>query len=143
MIIKSPSTQKEFDDYYDLRWRILRSPWNKPKGSEKDDKEQNAIHLMAVEEGKIIGCGRAHFNSDTEAQIRYMAVETEYQNKGVGKAILLELENKVIEKGAKKIVLNARENVIKFYQKNGFKVVKESHTLFGVIKHYLMVKDIE
>lgn len=140
MIIKSPRTGQEFFDYYDLRWRILRAPWNQPKGSEQDELEGRAIHIIAVENNKIVGCGRAHFNSDEEAQIRYMAVENEWRGKGVGKLILDELEKRVVEKGAKKIILHARENVVKFYEGNGYKLVKQSHTLFGVIPHYLMEK---
>lgn len=143
MIIKSPQTRKEFFDYYDLRWRILRAPWNQPKGSEQDELEGQAIHIVAVEENKIVGCGRAHFNSDVEAQIRYMAVETEWQGRGIGKMILDELEKRVIEKGAQKIVLHAREGVVKFYEKNGYKLVRQSHILFGVIPHYLMEKEIK
>lgn len=142
MIIKSPQTRQEFFDYYDLRWRILRAPWNQPKGSEQDELEGQAIHIIAVEEVKIVGCGRAHFNSDEEAQIRYMAVENQWQGKGIGKLILDELEKKVIEKGAKKIILHARESVVKFYEKNGYQIVKPSHTLFGTIPHYLMEKKI-
>lgn len=142
MIIKSPQTQQEFLDYYDLRWRILRAPWNQPKGSEQDELEGEAIHIIAVANDKIIGCGRAHFNSEDEAQIRYMAVENQWQGKGVGKLILDELEKGVKQKGAKKIILHARENVIKFYEKNGYKIIKPSHTLFGEIKHFLMSKDL-
>lgn len=142
MIIKSPQTQQEFLDYYDLRWRILRAPWNQPKGSEQDELEGEAIHIIAVENDKIVGCGRAHFNSEDEAQIRYMAVENQWQGKGVGKLILDELEKGVKQKGAKKIILHARENVIKFYEKNGYKIIKPSHTLFGEIKHFLMSKDL-
>ncbi len=142
MIIRSPQTKQEFFDYYDLRWRILRAPWYQPKGSEQDELEGQAIHIIAVENEKIIGCGRAHFNNNEEAQIRYMAVEKDWQGKGIGKKILDELENKVIEKGAKKIILHARENVVNFYKRNGYKVVKPSHTLFGEIKHFLMMKEI-
>lgn len=142
MIVKSPQTRQEFFDYYDLRWRILRAPWNQPKGSEQDELEGQAIHIIAVENDKIIGCGRAHFNSDEEAQIRYMAVENQWQGRGVGKMILDELEKRVIQKGAKKIILHARENVVRFYERNGFNVICESHTLFGEIKHLLMEKEV-
>jgi predicted GNAT family N-acyltransferase len=142
MIIKSPQTKQEFFDYYDLRWRILRAPWNQPKGSEQDELEGQAIHIIAVENDKIIGCGRAHFNSEDEAQIRYMAVEKEWQGKGVGQMILSELEKRVKLSSAKKIVLNARENVVKFYENNGYSILRESHTLFGEIKHFLMIKEL-
>lgn len=142
MIIKSPQTRDEFFRYYDLRWRILRAPWKQPRGSEQDELEGQAIHIIAVEEDKIVGCGRVHFNTDDEAQIRYMAVENEWQGKGVGQMILNALEKKAKANSAKKIVLNARENVVKFYEKSGFKVIKPSYTLFGEIKHFFMMKEI-
>ncbi len=141
MILKSPETPEEFQKYYFLRWKILRAPWNQPEGSEKDELEQQSIHIMAVENNKVIGVGRAHFNSDSEAQLRYMAVEEEWQGRGIGKLILNELEKRVIEKGAKKIVLHARDNAVKFYEINGYKIVKPSHTLFEAIPHYLMEKE--
>ena len=79
MIIKEPKTKEEFEQYYDLRWKILRQPWNQPRGSEKDEKENESIHIMLIHNDKVIGCGRGHFNSPTEAQIRYMAVEEGFQ----------------------------------------------------------------
>lgn len=140
MIIKSPETPEEFEKYYYLRWKILRAPWNQPKGSEKDDLEKQSIHIIAVENDEVIGVGRAHFNSSSEAQFRYMAVDDQWQGKGIGKRILDELERPVIENGAMKIILHARDNAVKFYERNGYKIVKPSHTLFGVIPHYLMEK---
>ncbi len=96
---------------------------------------------MVCDEDRIpVGVGRAHFNSDEEAQIRYMAVEKEWQGKGIGKMILLYLEEKVKEKGAKNIILNARDIAIKFYERNGYQIVKEAHTLFDAIPHYGMRK---
>lgn len=144
MKIVEPTSPTDFELYYDLRWRILRKPWDQPKGSEKDELEDKSIHAMVCNEDRIpIGIGRAHFNSDEEAQIRYMAVEEKWQEKGVGKMILSYLEEKVKEKGAKNIVLNARDIAIKFYERNGYRIVKEAHTLFDVIPHYRMMKKFE
>lgn len=141
MIITSPQTVNEFSKNYDLKCRFLRAPWDQPKGSEQDELEGQAIHIIAVEDKKIVGCGRAHFNTDDEAQIRYMAVEPEWQGKGVGKLILGELGKRVIEKEARKIILHARENVVKFYERDSYKTIKPSHTLFGTIQHFLMKKE--
>ena len=143
MTITQPKTPNEFEKYYDLRWRILRAPWNQPEGSEKDDKEATAIHLMVCEsKGIPIGIGRVHFNSNDEAQIRYMAVEENQRGKGIGALVLEELEKRAKEKGAKFIILNARDTAIKFYEKHGYKIVKQAHTLFGSIPHYEMRKDL-
>ena len=54
--------------------------------------------------------------------------------------ILSYLEEKIKEKGAKNIVLNARDIAIKFYERNGYQIVREAHTLFDVIPHYRMMK---
>ena len=78
-----------------------------------------------------------------EAQIRSISVEEEWQGKGIGSIVLKELEKIVIEKGAKKIIIHARNNAVEFYKKNGYKVVKQSYTLFGSIPHFLMEKTIE
>ena len=142
MKIKEPKIKVEFEQYYDLRWKILRQPWNQPHGSEKDEKEDESIHIMVVHNNQIIGCGRGHFNSSTEAQIRYMAVEESYQGKGVGTKILKALERKLIEKGAKTIILNARENAVKFYKKHNYKILGKGHALFDEIEHSKMRKEI-
>lgn len=143
MKISEPKTKKEFERYYELRWKILRKPWNQPKGSEKDELEYNSIHKMICDENnKIIACGRLHFNTKTEAQIRYMAVEEEFQGKGIGSEILKSLEESAMKKGTKYIVLNARGNAIKFYEKHGYRIVEKGQTLFGSIEHYRMRKEL-
>ena len=142
MIIKEPETKEEFEQYYDLRWRILRQPWNQPCGSEKDEKENDSIHIMVVLNDKVIGCGRGHFNSNIEAQIRYMAVDKDCQRKGVGTKILKTLERKLKEKGAGVIILNARENAVIFYQNHDYKIIGKGQTLFDVIEHCKMRKEI-
>ncbi len=143
MIVRPPQTPEELERYRDLRWRILRAPWNQPRGSEVDELEAKAFPIMVCEvDGIPVGVGRAHFNSETEAQIRSMAVEEEWRGKGIGSIVIKELEKIAIEKGAKKIILQARDNAVKFYERNGYKVVKQSHILFGSIPHYLMEKEV-
>ena len=143
MNIIEPSSEKDFELYYDLRWRILRKPWNQQKGREKDELEDKSIHVMVCNVDKIpVGVGRVHFNSDEEAQIRFMAVEDEWQGKGLGSKILLYLEEKIKERGAKSIILNARDLAVKFYKKHGYKIVKEGKKLFDVIPHYKMSKTL-
>lgn len=143
MEIRSPKTKKESEKYYDLRWRILRAPWNQTRGTEKDDLEDKSIHMMVYDNGKVLSVGRAHFNSSQEAQIRYMATEEGYRGKGLGGKVLEELEKRIKEKKAKYIILNARENAIPFYEKHCYHIIGEAPTMFGVIKHKKMRKDLQ
>ena len=141
--IREPQTEKEFERYYELRWEVLRKPWNQPKGSEKDEYEEKAIHIIACINNEIIGVGRVHFNSEKEAQIRYMAVKAKYRGKGIGSLVLKELERIAKEKGAHYILLNARESVVDFYKVHGYKILEKAHTLFGCILHWKMRKKLQ
>jgi ribosomal protein S18 acetylase RimI-like enzyme len=143
MKVRKPKTKKEYQKYYDLRWRILRKRWNQPRGSEKDELEGQSIHLMACEKGKPLGVGRVHFNSSKEAQIRYMAVEEGLQGKGIGTILLKEPEKSAKRKGANHIILNARQSAVGFYKKQGYRTVGKASTLFGVIPHYKMRKKLQ
>ena len=141
MKVLVPSSEEDFQRYYELRWKILRKQWSQPLGSERDDLDDTSYHVMISEKDRIpIGIGRLHFNNTHEAQIRYMAVDDEYQGKGVGTLIMDALEKHAKEKGAHYIILNARENAILFYQKNGYKIEKKSYLLFNYIQHYNMKK---
>jgi GNAT superfamily N-acetyltransferase len=141
--IRQPKTVEDFENYYDLRWRILRKPWNQPKGSQRDEHEGRAIHIMACVGEKTVGVGRVHFNSPEEAQLRYMAVETSYQGKGIGSLVLRELEKRARKQGAKYMLVNGRENAVRFYKKNGYTLVGDAPTLFGRIKQSRLRKDFE
>ena len=143
MIVRPPQTPEEFERYRDLRWRILRAPWNQPRISEQDDLENDDFPIMVCEVDSIpIGVGRAHFIFEDEAQIRSISIEQEWEGKGIGTIVLKELEKIVTAKGAKRIIIHARNNAVEFYKKNGYHVVEESYTLFGVIPHTLMEKKI-
>ena len=139
-----PTTDEQFEQYYDLRWRILRAPWKQPRGSEKDIMEEESYHLMVVDHtGRAIGVGRLHLNTPKQAQIRFMAVETKEQRKGIGKMLLFALEEKAIEWGAEEVIFDARANIAGFYKRYGYKTLAPGHTLFGSVHHYKMNKYIK
>ena len=88
ILFKTPSSSKEFEEYDLFRWEILRKPIGKSIESLKDKYEDSSYHLIGVIDNKIIACGRLHFNSDNEAQIRYMAIDENFQRKGIGVKII-------------------------------------------------------
>ena len=144
MIVRPPQTPEEFERYRELRWRILRAPWNKQRITEQDDLENDDFPIMVCEvDGIPIGVGRAHFISEDEAQIRSISVQPHWEGKGIGSIVLKELEKIVTAKGAKRIIIHARSNAVEFYKKNGYKSVEPSYTLFGEIEHTLMEKKIK
>ena len=141
MKIIEPATAEEFDQYYDLRWKILRAPWNQPRGSERDADDETSTHLMVLgKNNRLIGVGRLHFNSIREAQIRFMAITVPEQRKGVGIYLLQALEAMAVKHGASRITLDARETALGFYRKQGYSPQGPGHTLFNSIAHVRMIK---
>ena len=47
-------------EYYDCRFKVLREPLGFERGAELLHDDSEAIHVWAVEEGIVIGVGRAH-----------------------------------------------------------------------------------
>jgi len=145
MQISSPASEEEFLAYYDLRWSVLRAPWQQPRGSEKDaeDEAASTVHLMVrTAEGRVLAVGRLSASSPDRAQIRYMAVASEHRGRGLGRAVLQALEDRALRLGWRRIELHARSGAVAFYEANGYRVVAPSHTLFGTIQHFLMTKDV-
>lgn len=138
--LKSPQTAAEWQAYYQLRWQVLRAPWQQPPGSEQDELEAQSIHLMLVaDNGDIAAVGRLHKLDTTTAQVRYMAVAEAWQGQGAGAMILQGLEQQAIALGLQSVLLNARETALKFYLKQGYQVVAAAATQFG-ISHQRMQK---
>lgn len=141
--VTEPSTGAQWDSYFDLRWRILRKPWNQPRGSERDPLDDKSFHLMIQDAGEALAVGRLHLNSPEEAQVRYMAVDQAHQGAGLGRKLLQGLENRARSQGVKWIVLNSRSTAVGFYTRLGYETVGAGETLFGEIQHIEMRKNLE
>ena len=142
--ISKPETPEQWGEYFDLRWRVLRAPWDQPRGSEKDEFDEIADHVaVRDQEGRLLGIGRLHLNNEKEAQIRYMATEEDCRGLGVGRVIINKLEELARARGVERIVLNARDNVVGFYLRFGYTVIGPGPTLFGKVKHSKMEKRLQ
>ncbi|WP_206486510.1 bifunctional GNAT family N-acetyltransferase/hotdog fold thioesterase [Thalassotalea sp. G2M2-11] len=138
---RAPKTKKEFQQYYQLRWQILRAPWQQAQGSEQDELEKQSIHRAIFDaDNNILAIGRLHFTDQHHAQVRYMAVEEAVQGQGYGQRILAALEQEAQLRGAKSLSLQARESALNFYQGLGYQYVAKSHLLYQQIQHHQMEK---
>ena len=141
--ITEPQTAHQFEAYYLLRYKVLRKPWKQPPGSEKDNQEETSIHAMACDEhNNVVGVCRLQYNSETEAQLRFMGVKENTQGLGIGKMLITYMEEKARRQGSKKMILQARENAVDFYKKCGYSVTEKTFLMWGQIQHYLMEKHL-
>lgn len=141
--LRSPQNADEFALYYQLRWQILRKPWQQALGSEQDAQEKQSIHRMLInEQGQVLAVGRLELCGPQRGQIRYMAVCKTAQHQGLGKQIIKALEQQASKLGINEILLNARENAVGFYLQLGYQQHELSYVLFDEINHYKMTKQL-
>ncbi len=136
----TPTTEAQWQGYYQLRYLVLRAPWQQPPGSERDELEAQSHHRMIVNAaGDILAVGRLHLVDTHTAQVRYMAVAEAARGSGLGAKLLHELEQQAVTIGAQRVMLNARESAVVFYKKSGYQSGAAQPAIFG-IAHWQMTK---
>lgn len=139
--VTSPQSSEDWQAYYQLRWQVLRAPWDQPRGSEQDDLEQEAEHrYIKNNDGEVLGVARLHFNNHKQAQVRYMAVAEGHRGHHLGSRLLHELEVIAWTQKAEELVLYARERALSFYERHGYEVVEKAHLAYDDVQHWKMVK---
>lgn len=132
--LSDPLYQKERE----LRNNILLRPLGIPDfGWEMYD--HKAWHFVAMEGAVLIGCVLL-VPLDAKlarAQLMQMAVDTNYQGKGVGKALIQALLSFARSKKIKEIEIHSRAKVSTFYESFGFHIYGEEFEEVG-IRHQLL-----
>ncbi len=136
---RAPHSTGEFEDYFKFRWQWLRKPLGLERGSEQDEFENTAFHIAGFNNEIIIAVGRLQINDDSTARIRYMAVDSQIRNQGVGSKLLAKLEKIAETENAKTCWLYARETAASFYLKNNYQIKGEAESDLD-IKHQRMEK---
>ena len=146
-----PRTPAEWAAYYRLRYAVLRQPWQQPPGSERvpADDESGTIHALLLADTpataaapEALAVGMLQPTGAGQGQIRFMAVAPAAAGTGLGARVVEWLEQQARAAGMREIVLHSREAAVGFYERLGYVVVEPSHTLFGVIPHFLMRKEL-
>lgn len=110
----------------------------------EEDIKKNKVYLVKVEE-KIVGS--FILTLDKEKKTIYLgklAIIPEYEGKGIGSKCLRFIEQYVKENDINLIELDVYEkstNAIKFYEKNGYKIIGEKLTRRFKVKK--MIKEIK
>ncbi|WP_297464290.1 ribosomal protein S18-alanine N-acetyltransferase [Thermococcus sp.] len=83
--------------------------------------------LVAEYGGRVIGYVMAYLRPDLEGHIMSIAVDPSYRGNGIGSALLTEVIERLINRGARYIGLEVRvsnERAIKLYESLGFRKIK-------------------
>jgi ribosomal protein S18 acetylase RimI-like enzyme len=129
-----PFLEKDEDEVVVL-WRDAFSkdpPWNEPTGIVRRKLEvQRDLFLVGEIEGVIVATVIAGYDG-FRGWAYHLAVAVEHRRKGVGRAMMAEVEKRLRSQGCPKINLQVRAwnaDVIAFYERLGYSV--EEHKSMG------------
>lgn len=103
-----------------LRRRVFIEEQNVPEADEMDDLDDQAIHLLAHEDGQPLGTARLILKGDT-GKIGRVAVLAQARGRGLGAALMLaSLDALRARPGIRRAALSSQTHAIGFYEKLGF-----------------------
>jgi len=85
------------------------------------------IFLVARDDGRPVGCGAIRMNDGTTAEVKRMYVEPDQRGRGVGRAVLANLEETARQLGARRLVLETgihSPDALGLYRRAGFKQIE-------------------
>ena len=135
MEIRQPSTEKDETELDQFLWEVLWEPLGFDRDVRKKFKlDVPQIDLMAFDEQTLVGALVAYFISDTEVEIRHIAVKSDMQGSAVGRRLVDSLISLLSGKPVTKLKVYARSTSEGFYARCGFVPVGErfEHQLFAV-----------
>jgi predicted GNAT family N-acyltransferase len=108
------------------------------ESSDRDGRDAEATHIVAVEQGRVIGTCRLVFRGHV-ARLGRLAVEPDRRGEGIAAAILHKADHVAVEHGAELISLHAQTYAKELYQDAGYEERGPAFTEEG-IEHVAMEK---
>ena len=128
----------ELDALLDLRHRVFCVEQGVPKYEEIDGRDGDAIHLVAVRDGRVLGTCRLLF-VDRTVQLSRLAVEPDARREGIATALLRAADREAAAARAKRIVLHAQTYARELYVADGYEERGRTFVEAG-IEHVAMEK---
>ena len=102
-----------------LRFAVFCEEQGVTLEAEQDGRDQGAVHVVVMEDGRLIGTCRLLIHSGV-ARLGRMVVSAERRGAGVGSAILEEADRTALAAGAGAIRLNAQVPARGVYDRAGY-----------------------
>lgn len=134
---------KEYKKSVELRNKILRIPLGHFLDINSLQNEESDIHIVAIEDDKIIGTLILTPIENGILKMRQVAVDNELQGRGIGSDLVQFAEKIAREQKVSKIILDARSSALDFYLRRGYEVISDEYIDEHInIPHYKMEKSI-
>lgn len=120
--VRRANGQAEVDAALELRYRVFCGEQGVGLEADQDGLDPQALHIVAVEGGRVIGTCRLLFGAGV-AELGRMAVEPDQRGHGIGAAVLAEAERAARAEGAARMRLHAQTAARTLYERGGFEAV--------------------
>jgi GNAT superfamily N-acetyltransferase len=131
----------EYQQMVKLREDILRKPLGLGFTPEELEMEKENMLLAAFEEERMLACCMLVEENIQIVRLRQMAVLSNLQGKGIGRALMNFAENLARDRGYSIITMHARKNVVGFFEGMDYRVVGDEFVEI-TIPHYRMEKKL-
>ncbi|MDQ3142414.1 MAG: GNAT family N-acetyltransferase [Bacteroidota bacterium] len=132
----------EYDESLYLRYKVLREPLGLDYEVEQIEDEWDSMHLgMFSSDGRLVACLVFKILDEYLLKMRQVAVAPDLQHTGIGTELVRRSEGWAKDKNYRKIVLNARDIAVPFYERLSYLRVGAEFVEVG-IPHYKMEKHI-
>jgi GNAT superfamily N-acetyltransferase len=130
-----------YEQMIELRVRQLLNPIGVPASYIDPEKEKQDIFIAAFKDEIMVGCCILTRKDDERIQLRQMAVRSDLRGKGIGAAIVAFAEQEAKKLQYKILMMHARDPVLGFYRKCGYRVVGKQFFEVGM-GHHMMEKNL-
>ncbi len=117
--IRRVADEAEMAAALDVRHRVFCVEQGVPKREEIDGRDGEAVHLVAVEDGKVLGTCRLLF-VDRTVQFSRLAVDPAARRRGLATRLLRAADAEALDAGARRIVLHAQTYARDLYLADGY-----------------------
>ncbi len=140
-IFEVPFESEQYKEALQLRIKVLRAPLGLVYTPEQLAEEATDVHVVAIDEDKVVGTILLRHVNDNVLKMRQFAVAPERQRQGIGSEMVAYCEDYAIEHGYDTIELHARESAVPFYEPLEYAKVGERFTEV-TIPHFKMRKSL-
>jgi predicted GNAT family N-acyltransferase len=136
--VRPARDQSEVDAALALRYDVFCGEQGVSLAEERDGRDEEALHLVVVDDGVVVGTCRLLVEGTTVTLGR-MAVSRTRRGLGLARALITEAEARARALGGERIVLAAQLSAQPLYDRAGYAVFGEVFLDAG-IEHVMMAK---
>ena len=120
MEVREARTQSEVAAALELRERVFCEEQGVSFEADQDGRDAEATHIVAVDDGVVIGTCRLLFRGQV-ARLGRLAVQRERRGESVAEQILREADRIAAEAGSESIALHAQTYARALYERAGYR----------------------